>query len=149
MPLFFVDTKRKAIGLSHSGWRGTVGKMGKKTVDKMKEEFGTKPEDIIAVIGPSICQDCYEVSRDVAEEFMKILNKVQLKTVLDKKKDEKYQLNLWEANRYILMEAGIPEGNITISNVCTCCNSDLLFSHRKTNGHRGNLCGFLKIKSVS
>lgn len=146
VPLFFVDVKRKAIGLSHSGWRGTVGKIGKKTVEKMQEEFGTEPRDIIAVIGPSICQDCYEVSSDVAEEFMKILDESQSKTVLEKKKDDKYQLNLWEANRYILMEAGIPEQNITVSNVCTCCNSDILFSHRKTNGHRGNLCGFLKIK---
>ena len=145
VPLFFVDTKQKAIGLSHSGWRGTVGKIGKKTVEKMQQEFGTNPNDVIAVIGPSICQDCYEVSSDVAEEFIKILGGTQLKTVLDKKENEKYQLNLWEANRYILMEAGIPEKNITISNICTCCNSDILFSHRKTNGHRGNLCGFLKI----
>lgn len=146
VPLFFVDTKRKAIGLSHSGWRGTVGKIGKKTVEKMQKEFGTEPKDIIAVIGPSICQDCYEISSDVAEAFMEILNKVQLENVLQKKENDKYQLNLWEANRYILMEAGIPKQNITISNVCTCCNSDILFSHRKTNGHRGNLCAFLKIK---
>lgn len=145
VPLFFVDTKQKAIGLSHSGWRGTVGKMGQKTVEKMKQEFGTDPKDIIAVIGPSICQDCYEVSGDVAEEFIKILEEAQLKTVLDKKENGKYQLDLWEANRYILMGAGIPEKNITVSNVCTCCNSDILFSHRKTNGRRGNLCGFLQL----
>lgn len=112
----------------------------------MQKEFGTEPKDIIAVIGPSICQDCYEISSDVAEAFMEILNKVQLENVLQKKENDKYQLNLWEANRYILMEAGIPKQNITISNVCTCCNSDILFSHRKTNGHRGNLCAFLKIK---
>lgn len=146
VPLFFVDTKRKAIGLSHSGWRGTIGKIGKKTIEKMKEEFGTEAKDIIAVIGPSICQKCYEVSSDVAKEFMDILDEVQLKTVLEKKKNNKYQLNLWEANRYILMGAGVPKKNITVSNVCTCCNWELLFSHRKTNGHRGNLCGFLKIK---
>lgn len=145
VPLFFVDTKQKAIGLSHSGWRGTVGKMGQKTVEKMKQEFGTDPKDIIAVIGPSICQDCYEVSEDVADEFVKILDETQLKTVFDKKGNGKYQLNLWEANRYILMGAGVPEKNITVSNVCTCCNSDILFSHRKTNGRRGNLCGFLQI----
>lgn len=145
VPLFFVDTKQKAIGLSHSGWRGTVGKMGQKTVEKMKQEFGTEPKDIIAVIGPSICQDCYEVSEDVADEFVKILDETQLKTVLDKKENGKYQLNLWEANRYLLMGAGIPEENITVSNVCTCCNSDILFSHRKTNGRRGNLCGFLQL----
>lgn len=146
VPLFFVDTKRKAIGLSHSGWRGTVGKIGKKTVEKMKYDFGTNPKDIVAVIGPSICQECYEVSFDVAEKFMEILNESQKEIVLKKNESKKYQLNLWEANRYILMEAGIPKENITVSNVCTCCNADVLFSHRKTNGHRGNLCGFLSIK---
>ena len=69
VPLYFVDPVNKAIGLSHSGWRGTVHRMGQATLEKMAAEFGTKPEDVIAAIGPSICQDCYEVSEDVAEEF--------------------------------------------------------------------------------
>ena len=66
----FVDPVKKAIGLSHSGWRGTVGKMGKVTVEKLVKEFGSRcPKDILAAIGPSICQDCYEVSEDVIEKF--------------------------------------------------------------------------------
>ena len=69
VPLYFVDPVKKVIGLSHSGWRGTVGKMGKVTVEKMTEEYGCNPEDILAAIGPSICQDCYEVSEDVIERF--------------------------------------------------------------------------------
>ena len=64
VPLFFVDPVHKAIGLSHSGWRGTVGKIGKVTVEKMAEEFQTDPSELYAAIGPSICQDCYEVSED-------------------------------------------------------------------------------------
>lgn len=69
VPLYFVDPVKRAIGLSHSGWRGTVGKIGKKTVERMEETYGSNPADIRAVIGPSICQDCYEVSVDVIDEF--------------------------------------------------------------------------------
>ncbi len=65
VPLYFIDTKKRAIGLSHSGWRGTVRRMGRVTLETMRREFGTLPEDVICAIGPSICQDCYEVSEDV------------------------------------------------------------------------------------
>ena len=65
VPLFFVDPVHRAIGLSHSGWRGTVGRMGAETLLAMEREFHTRPEDVLAAVGPSICQDCYEVSADV------------------------------------------------------------------------------------
>lgn len=70
VPLYFVDPKHKAIGLSHSGWRGTVNRMGQCTIDAMKKAFGTSPKDLITCIGPSICQDCFEVGEEVAEAFM-------------------------------------------------------------------------------
>ena len=69
VPLYFVDPVNEAIGLAHSGWRGTAGRMGACMVEQMQTHFGTKPEDIIAAIGPSICQECYEVSEDVADEI--------------------------------------------------------------------------------
>lgn len=69
VPLFFIDPVHRAVGLSHSGWRGTVGKIGKVTVEKMTEEFQTDPSELYAAIGPSICQDCYEVSEDVIDQF--------------------------------------------------------------------------------
>ena len=69
VPLYFVDPIHRAIGLSHSGWRGTVGKIGEATLRKMADEYGTRAEDVIAAIGPSICQDCYEVSEDVIDKF--------------------------------------------------------------------------------
>ena len=70
VPLFFYDPVKKAIGASHSGWRGSVKRIGEKTVRRMEEEFGSNPKDILAVIGPSICKDCYEVSEDVAAGFL-------------------------------------------------------------------------------
>lgn len=145
VPLYFVDTKKKAIGLSHSGWRGTVNKIGRKTIEAMKKEFGSGPKDILAVIGPSICRDCYEISQDVAEEFKKNYSKEQASAILESKGQGKYQLDLWLANLYVLMEGGIPRENISLSGICTCCNSSLLFSHRASKGQRGNLAAFLSI----
>jgi polyphenol oxidase len=146
VPLFFVDTQKKAIGLAHSGWRGTVGKIGKKTVETMTSAFGSDPNNIISVIGPSICKKCYEVSQDVVVEFKKSLSETICEQIIENNKMGKFQLDLWLANQYILMEAGIPKENITISGICTCCHSDLLFSHRASNGLRGNLGAFLSIK---
>lgn len=143
VPLFFVDVKKEVIGLSHSGWRGTVGKIGQKTVLKMKETFGSKEEDIVAVIGPSICGNCYEVSEDVILAFAKEYEKLPIEKIFRKKENNKYMLNLWEANRLLLLQSGLSEKNVHVSGICTACNSELLFSHRKTNGKRGNLNGFL------
>ena len=146
VPLFFVDPVKKAIGLSHSGWRGTVGKMGEVTLQRMKEEYGTNPVDVIAAIGPSICQDCYEVSEDVILEFKKQFAEKHWKNLFYKKENGKYQLDLWKANEIVLQEAGVLKENIAVTNLCTCCNSELLFSHRASKGKRGNLAAFMSIK---
>ena len=146
VPLYFVDIKKKCIGLSHAGWRGTVGKIGIKTVKMMIEEFESNPLDIIAFIGPSICKDCYEISKDVADEFLQAYSKEISDRILISKSNEKFQLNLHLANKYNLLEAGLKPENIFITDICTCCNPDLLYSHRASKGQRGGLCGFLEIK---
>lgn len=146
VPLYFVDPIHNAIGLSHSGWRGTVNQIGKKTLEKMHEQYGTMPEDVVAAIGPSICLDCYEVSEDVAEEFKKNFEQKKFMDICYKKDNNKYQLDLWKANEYVLRDAGIKKENISISNICTCCNPELLFSHRASKGLRGNLAAFLSLK---
>ena len=145
VPLYFVDPVHHAIGLSHSGWRGTVGRMGKVTIDKMQQEFGTKPSEIICAIGPSICQDCYEVSEDVAEAFCTEFAGRKNEILIDKG-NGKYQLDLWRANEIVLEEAGVLKEHISITNVCTCCNPKLLFSHRASHGKRGNLAAVLALK---
>lgn len=146
VPLFFVDPVHKAIGLSHSGWRGTVGKMGKVTLERMKEEFGTKAEDVLAAIGPSICQDCYEVSEDVIEQFKVAFDEKHWAELFYQKENKKYQLNLWRTNEIIVEEAGALKEHIAVTNVCTCCNSELLFSHRASRGQRGGLAAFMALK---
>lgn len=136
VPLFFVDPVRKAIGLTHSGWRGTAAGIGRCTVEAMEREFGSRPEEIIAVIGPSISKAAYEVSEDVAVHF-------PLEAM--PKGDGKFLLDLWEANRRVLLGAGLRPSHITVSGLCTYSNPDLFYSHRYSNGHRGNLAAFLGI----
>lgn len=146
VPLYFVDPVHHAIGMSHSGWRGTVGRIGTVTIAAMEKEYGSKPEELICAIGPSICQDCYEVSEDVAEEFAKEFTDREQEILLDKK-NGKYQLDLWRANEIVLTEAGVLTEHLAVTNICTCCNQKLLFSHRASKGKRGNLGGFLYLKS--
>ena len=135
-------------------------------VKSMGEAFGTRPEELYAAIGPSICQDCYEVSEDVAERFMGLeegtdeLRKELLlsgryrvgydgnlpKIVEQGVQPGKYQLDLWLANYIILRQAGILPERIAITDICTCHNSDYLFSHRASGGKRGNLAAFLMLE---
>lgn len=146
VPLYFVDPVHRAIGLTHSGWRGTVGRIGRITVEKMAENYGTDPKDVIAAIGPSICQDCYEVSRDVICRFRENFPEECWPGLFYNKGDGKYQLDLWKANEHILAEAGILKEHIATTNVCTHCNPDILFSHRAAGERRGNLSAFLALK---
>ena len=165
VPLLFVDPVHHAIGSAHSGWRGTAVKMGQCMVTAMGEAFGTKPEELHAAIGPSICQACYEVSGDVAEQFIgfdkdtallkqEILEKgiyrkgadlTMLKVVEKGMSEGKYQLDLWLANLLILLQAGIPLPQIAVTDLCTSHNSSRLFSHRASGGKRGNMAVFLML----
>lgn len=142
VPLYFVDPVHHAIGLSHSGWRGTVARMGKCTLEAMRREYGTKAADVYCAIGPSICQDCYEVSEDVAVQFEEAFSGHESEILLNKG-NGKYQLDLWEANEIVLLEAGVKPEHLAVTDVCTCCNPELLFSHRASHGKRGNLGAFL------
>ena len=149
VPLYFVDPVRKAIGLSHSGWKGTVGHIGQKTVWKMHEVYGSEPKDIVAAIVPSICQSCYEVSDDVAEAFRANFTADEAADILLDKGNGKYQLDLWKANWYVLTDAGILPEHLSVTDLCTACHPDLLWSHRKTNGQRGGLSAFLSLIDTS
>lgn len=165
VPLFFVDPVHCAIGLAHSGWRGTVKEMGRHMVEEMGERFGSRPEEMLAAIGPSICQECYEISADVAEEFQSLeeegkgfLEEIRRsgkmaaegrelpRVLLPGRELGKYQLDLWLANLLILRKAGIPLSGISVTDICTCHNARYLFSHRASDGKRGNLAAFLMLK---
>ena len=144
VPLYILDPINKAIGLSHSGWKGTVKRIGDNTLKLMNENYGTNPKDVICCIGPSICQDCYEISEDVANEFINEFGKNN--KILYNKGNGKYQLNLWESVKQVFLDAGVEYDNIYTTDICTCCNKDELFSHRGHHGKRGNLAAFLMLK---
>ena len=145
VPLYFVDPVHHAIGLSHSGWRGTVARMGAVTIDAMAEQFGSRPEDLLCAIGPSVCQNCYEVSGDVAKQFREEFPDAG-EELLVPTDEEHYQLNLWEANKRVMLEAGVLPEHLQVTDLCTCCNPHNLFSHRFSKGRRGNLGAFLMLK---
>ena len=149
VPLFLMDPVKRIIASSHSGWRGTVAGIGEKTVRYM-EQMGSRAKDLVVLVGPSICQDCYEVSEDVAEQFRAAYTNEQCEKILEKGRwfeGQRYQLDLWSANWYQFMEAGILPENIHIAGICTCCNAEILFSHRATGGRRGNLNGLMTIRT--
>ena len=115
----------------------------------MKREYGSRPEDLVCCVGPSICSDCYEVGEDVADKFYDAFSKEDCRAIVLPSKTGmigKRQLDLWEANRRILLEAGVPEKNISVTDICTRCNPGKLFSHRAMGEKRGNLCAFLALK---
>lgn len=142
VPLYFLDPVERVIGLAHSGWRGTVNGMGACMVERMVKDYGCRREDILAAVGPSICADCYEVSEDVAQRFLERFGDTVLR---EGKAPGKYQLDLWEANKLVLLGAGLFSEQITLPDICTCCNGELLFSHRASKGKRGNLGAFLML----
>ena len=150
VPVFLVDPVNKAIGLAHSGWRGTVQRIAAKTVRCMKETYGSNPADMIAVTGPCICRDCYEVGEEVAENFQKEFGDTVFQKISYTKKAPvascKPHIDLSEAIVQSLLEEGLKETLITQSRLCTSCNSELLFSPRVTQGKRGTLASFMAIR---
>lgn len=144
-PILLIDPVKKAIGAVHSGWRGTVKEIGAVAVKKMQSEYNTNPNDLICTIGPAISKCCYEVDKNVFDEFDK-LKHLSPNKFTKNIGNGKYMIDLLETNKQILINCGVQERNITVSDLCTKCNSELLFSHRATNGKRGGMAAFICIK---
>lgn len=134
--LAFYDPVKRVIAAAHAGWRGTVAEIGGATVKKMCERFGCRARDIIAGIAPSVGPCCYEVDMPVYSEFSK-LEYLDLPQIFTEKGGGKFMLNLWLANKQILMHYGISENNIEVTDICTNCQCEHFHSHRATKGKRG------------
>lgn len=145
VPLYFIDAEQHACGLSHAGWRGTAAGMGAATVRAMEREFGSRPENLFALVGPSIGPCCFEVDAPVRDAFA-ALPVPDAASLITDDGNGKYHVDLWEANRRILTAAGVPEENVCVSGLCTKDHADLLFSHRATGGKRGGLAAFLALR---
>lgn len=128
LPVLFFDPIHKAIGLAHAGWRGTVTHVAAKTLLAMGEAYGTKPEEVRAVLGPSIGACCYEVGEDVKTQFEEVFP--WSAEVLEYSGKNHWQLNIAEANARQLLEVGMKEENLIRSQLCTIKHIDLFYSHR-------------------
>ena len=137
-PVYFLDPAARVIALAHSGWRGTVARISAKVVRKMTDDYGSNPADILTAIGPSIQLQSFEVGDEVAEIFIREFGEG---TAV--KYGEKYHVDMQKAIRIQLEDAGVK--HIDDCGIDTYENSEFLFSHRKTNGRRGNMGAFLEL----
>ena len=140
-PVLLVDTESTAIAVLHAGWRGSVGRIAQKGVQALHDWYGTRPEAIVAGIGPSIGPCCYEVDdkvRDRAKGF---------EGCFAPHGEGHYLLDLWKLNQQQLVEAGVKPENISVAEVCTCCHNDQYFSYRREKGKTGRLAAVLWRKS--
>lgn len=138
-PIFFVDEKTRSIGIAHAGWRGTVKNIARKIINAMIEQYGARSRDIICCIGPCIQSCCFEVQEDVGSIFKKI-NKNLVKL-----KNGKIFADIVECNKRNLVDAGIKSENIFTSDICTKCNSNLLFSYRVQGYHHGSMIAAISL----
>jgi len=144
VPILYFDPNRNVVGIAHAGWRGTVQSVAQNTVRAFRERFHSSPSDIIVGIGPSIGPCCYEVGPEVIAQFENIFCGKNV-YVHNETSNGKGYLDLWEANKTQLLQMGIPEGNIEVSGICTCCNHDLFFSRRHQKGETGRFGAGIKL----
>ncbi|HXJ16847.1 MAG TPA: peptidoglycan editing factor PgeF [Candidatus Polarisedimenticolia bacterium] len=155
IPILLADTKQRAVAAIHAGWRGTVRRIAAKTLGRMQMEFGTRPEDVVAALGPGIARCCYEVGSDVVRDFHAQFSNARdwfdgpFDALASGENDPNWlpwltmmppghppplprvQLDLLAANRSILADAGVPQRRISSSGYCTSCRPDLFFSYRR------------------
>ncbi len=166
VPILLVDPKKRAIAAVHAGWRGTLQRIVVKAVGQLQMQFGSKPADLLAAIGPSIGGCCYEVGTEVAIQFQSQFadapewfdefrtgdepNPIQWLNMMPpghQPPPKNVLLDLRKANRAQLLGAGLRPSNIFVSDLCTACRRDLLFSYRKEGAQSGRLMSAIGIRS--
>jgi hypothetical protein len=166
VPILFVDPKKRAVAAVHAGWRGTLARIAGKTVGRMQMEFGSKPQDLLVALGPSIGPCCYEVGAELVIKFAaqfadandyfdearsgeepNPLQWLNMAPPGHQPPPKNVHLDLRKANRSQLVAAGVPEKNIYVSDLCTACRTDLLFSYRREGPRSGRLLSVIGIRS--
>lgn len=155
--IFFFDPVHRAVGIAHAGWRGTVGRVASRTVEIMQDAFGTRPQDLVAGIGPSIGPCCYEVGSEVidavagafpdhADELLVEPDMASAGSFRASVNEDKKHFDLWRANEIVLREAGVGEERVETSRLCTSCRTDLFYSHRAEKGNTGRFGGIVMLR---
>jgi polyphenol oxidase len=164
VPILLVDPKKRAVAAIHAGWRGTLARIAQKTVGRMQFEYGCRPSDLLAAIGPSIGPCCYEVGVEFVTKFTaqfadapeyfdeartgdepNPLQWLNMKPPGHQPPPQNVHLDLWKANRSQLLAAGLPAKNIFASGLCTACRRDLFFSYRKEGAVSGRMLGVIGV----
>lgn len=170
VPILLADTRNRAVAAIHAGWRGTLARIAVKTLGRMRMEFGTRPRDVVAALGPAIGRCCYQVGSDVAKSFAAQFPNAaewfegpfdQLAYGEDPlwlpwltmmppghvPPPPRVQLDFRASNRWQVIDAGVPEKQIDVSDLCTACRTDLLFSYRRDGAKAGRMMSVIGVRS--
>jgi polyphenol oxidase len=165
VPILLVDPETRAVAAIHAGWRGTLGRITEKTVGRVRQEFGSKPQDLFAAIGPSIGPCCYEVAAEFVSKFAaqfadateyfdearsgeepNPLQWLNMAPPGHQPPPKNVHLDLRKANRSQLLAAGLRAQNVFVSDLCTGCRPDLFFSYRKEGVASGRLMSVVGVR---
>jgi YfiH family protein len=172
VPILMADTRQRVVAAVHAGWRGTLARIAVKTLGRMKQEFGTRPQDVVAALGPAIGRCCYEVGPEVALKFSsqfataeewfdgqfapqaegELQHWLPWLTMMPpghQPEPDRAKLDLRAANRWQLIAAGVSPQNIAVSTLCTRCRADLFFSYRREGSGTGRLIALIGIREAS
>ncbi|MBR3691553.1 MAG: peptidoglycan editing factor PgeF [Clostridia bacterium] len=142
-PVFLLDVRRRVIALVHAGWRGCAAGIAGHAVEKMRADYDCRPEDMLAAVGPCICQDCFACDSDVPEAMRAHMGAAADAAIL--RRGSKWYVDLAMLSAHQLRMAGLSEKNIARTEYCTCCREDLFFSHRRMGPDRGTMLAFLEL----
>ena len=147
VPVLIADVSKRAVAAIHAGWRGTVARIVEQGIATMREEYGSRPEDLVAAVGPSIGACCYAVGQEVRSEFGSLFGYADaLFRTMD---GGQMRLDLWEANRRQLLDAGVPADKVTVIGECTACalshGERKYFSHRAEHGFTGRMMSVIGV----
>ena len=142
-PILFLDPVHRAVGIAHGGWKGTVGRIAQQTVQRMQAEFGTDPTELLAGIGPAIGPCCYEVGPEVAGQFRAAFPGHEAELLQEQAGS--CHLNLWQANRLQLLEAGLKSSHIDMADTCTSCKHSWFYSYRADGGRTGRMAAVIAL----
>ncbi len=137
VPILLYDPRKKAVAAIHAGWRGTVSRIGATAVQRMKEEFGSQPENLLAYIGPAASSCCYAVGDDVAKQF---------DAISVRREKEVIYVDLKGANMQQLVDEGVSRARVEVSGYCTICHPELLHSYRRDKGNSGRMMGVIGLR---
>lgn len=149
VPIYVLDPQRRAIGLAHAGWRGTMGDMSGALVRALVAHYGCQPADLLAVVGPSIGPCCYEVDQPVRAAALEQFGPAAEGFFTPGRDAAHWQLDLWQANQHALTRTGIPAAQVYRSEVCTRCEHGALFSHRADHGRTGRGAAVLVLQEIT